>query len=185
MTPQKQGVFPVILAEKDIHIALANTQKADAAFGPNYQLGVTYAQRDDSGNFDGTDFASVQLGVSVPLWAGSNQEPKLRAAQAGVKRAEALYRDAQNQWTQKLAVLRAQIHETEATEKALDLKARAIQSQIYSLRSAYESNGRLDQLIAAKRSRLGLQVQITQLKARYVKQISTYNAYFTPKEGYQ
>jgi outer membrane protein TolC len=176
--PNTESVYPVLLAEKDVQVARANVEGAESAFNPNYQVGLSYAQRENSGNFDGGDFVSAQLGVSIPLWASWSQAPKLRSAQAGVSRAQALLGDIESQWRQKLATQFAKVRETEATQKALREKEKSIETQISSLRSAYESDGRLDILIAAKRSLLGLQIQLVELEARYVGQVSSYNAFF-------
>ncbi len=176
--PNTQPIYPVLLAEKDVHVARANVEGAESAFGPNYQVGVTYAQRDNSGNFDGGDFVSAQVGISIPLWASRNQAPKLRSAQAGVSRAQAMLADTESQWKQQLATQFAKIKETQATQRALAEKEKSIQTQITSLRGSYESDGRLDMLIAAKRSLLGLKLQLAELDARYVQQVSGYNAVF-------
>lgn len=176
--PNTQPIYPVLLAEKDVHVARANVEGAESAFGPNYQVGLTYAQRDNSGNFDGGDFVSAQVGISIPLWASRNQAPKLRSAQAGVSRAQAMLADTESQWKQQLATQFAKIKETQATQRALEEKEKSIQTQITSLRGSYESDGRLDMLIAAKRSLLGLKLQLAELDARYVQQVSGYNAVF-------
>ena len=176
--PNTQPIYPVLLAEKDVHVARANAEGAESAFGPNYQVGVTYAQRDNSGNFDGGDMVSAQVGISIPLWASRNQAPKLRSAQAGVSRAQAMLADIKSQWKQQLATQFAKIKETQATQRALAEKEKSIQTQITSLRGSYESDGRLDMLIAAKRSLLGLKLQLAELDARYVQQVSGYNAVF-------
>ncbi len=176
--PNVHPVYPVLLAEKDVQIARADMDGAESAFGPNYQVGVTYAQRDNSGNFDGGDFVSAQVGISIPLWAGRNQAPKLRAARAGVHRARAMFADTKSQWQQQLATQFARIRETQAMQRALSEKEKSIQTQITSLRGAYEADGRLDMLIAAKRSLLGLKMQLADLDARYVQQVSSYNAVF-------
>ena len=176
--PNTHTVYPVVLAERDVRVARANEEGAELAFGPNYQIGVTYAQRENSGNFDGGDFASAQFGISIPLWSRANQQPKLRSAQAGVSRAQAMLADTRLQWEQQLATQFARIKETQATQHALHSKQKAIEMQIASLRGAYEADGRLDILIAAKRSLLGLKLQQAELKARYTQQASQYNAYF-------
>jgi outer membrane protein TolC len=180
--PNAQGVYPVLLSEKDVLVARSNVSGAESAFKPSYQMGATFAQRDNSGNFDGGDFVSAQVGISIPLWAWKNQSPKLRSAQAGVNRAEAQLMDTESQWRQQLATQFAKIKETQATQKALREKEKSIQTQITSLRGSYESGGRLDMLIAAKRSLLGLKLQLADLKARYVQQVSGYNAFFQKTE---
>lgn len=180
--PNALRVFPVKLAEKDVYVAQTNVSGAESAFGPNYQLGATYAQRDNSGNFDGGDFASVQFGISIPLWSKWNQQPKLRSAQAGVNRAKAMLADVRSRTHQQLTTQYAKIKETEATQKALHEKQHAINTQINSLRAAYTHEGRLDKLIAAKRSLLKLRLQLAALEARYVRQINQFNSLFEPAE---
>lgn len=176
--PNTNAVYPVLMAEKDVQVARASVEGAKSAFKPNYQVGMTYSQRDDTRSFDGGDFVSAQIGISIPLWASSNQAPKLRSANASVSRAQAILADTESRWQQQLATQFAKIKETKATQKALHEKEKSIQTQISSLRGAYESDGKLDMLIAAKRSLLGLKLQLAELDARYVKQVSNYNAVF-------
>lgn len=180
--PNALRVFPVQLAQKDVYVAQANVSGAESAFGPNYQLGATYAQRDNSGSFDGGDFASVQFGISIPLWSKWNQQPKLRSAQAGVSRAKAMLANVRSRTHQQLTTQYAKIKETEATQKALHEKQHAIDTQISSLRSAYTNDGRLDKLIAAKRSLLKLRLQLATLEAQYVRQVNQFNSLFEPAE---
>ncbi|MDD9911617.1 MAG: TolC family protein [Alphaproteobacteria bacterium] len=180
--PNVLRIFSVQLAEKDVHVAQANVSSAESAFGPNYQLGATYAQRDNSGSFDGGDFASVQFGISIPLWSKWNQQPKLRSAQAGVSRAKAMLADVRSRTHQQLTTQYAKIKETEATQKALHEKQHAIDTQINSLRAAYTHDGRLDKLIAAKRSLLKLRLQLAALEAQYVRQVNQFNSLFEPAE---
>lgn len=180
--PNAFNIYPIKLAEKDVHIAKANVTGAESAFKPSYQVGATYAQRDNSGSFDGGDFVSAQVGLSIPLWSKQSQAPKLRSAQAGVRRSEALLADITSLTQQQLSTQLAKIKETKATQKALSEKQQAIQTQISSSRSAYTNDGRLDKLIAAKRSLLKLKIQLAELSSRYVAQVSTFNSIFEQSE---
>jgi cobalt-zinc-cadmium efflux system outer membrane protein len=177
--PNSGEIFPVKLAQADVQVAQAEVQGAKSAFYPNYQLGITYAQRDNTGAFDGGDFISAQVGVSVPLWASKNQAPKLRSAKAKLKQAEAQLLDVELLWQQKIKTQTAQIKEIEQTLKVFMAKENAIRTQISSLKNAYAADGRLDVLISAKRSLLQLKVQVAQLKARYVAQVSQFNSIFS------
>lgn len=175
--------YPVLMARKDIVAAQAGVDKAKSAFMPDYQVGLTYTQRDNSGAFDGGDFVSVKVGVSIPLWSHRNQAPKLRAAKAGMYQAKAQLDDVQRLWRQRLTALRAKVRESQATQVALQAKLKAIETRTQTLQTAYEADGRLDISIAAERSGLEVARQLAAVQARKISQIANFNSYFRKGES--
>ena len=86
-----------MIAAEDIDIAKKDVGIADAAFLPNFGVNAVYKQREDgeNGTFAGDDWFSVQAQVSIPLWASSNQKPKLKAAKDRQRSAMFAYDDVQ------------------------------------------------------------------------------------------
>ena len=120
--PSDIPLYMVLMAEKNVQVARANQRGAKSAFSPSYKMGLTYAQRENSGNFDGGDFVSAKVGFTLPIWAKNSQKPKLSAASAAVKQAEAQLRDTQSVWQKKMQTMRAYIKQTVLTKEALERK---------------------------------------------------------------
>lgn len=79
---QANAFHAVRVAQDAVEIANARIDKAEADFRPDWGAQATYQQRENGANFDGDDWFSLGISVSVPLWSGRKQEPRLRAAQA-------------------------------------------------------------------------------------------------------
>jgi cobalt-zinc-cadmium efflux system outer membrane protein len=185
--PSDIPLYMVLMAEKNIQVARANQRGAKSAFSPSYEVGLAYAQRENSGNFDGGDFVSAKVGFTVPIWAKKSQKPKMRAASAAVKQAEAQLRDTQRIWQKKMQTMNAYIKRTILTKKALERKKSSIQTQVLSLQSAYESGGELHRLLAAKRNLIALKMELAELEAEYISRVSQYQSAFQkmPQQAYQ
>ncbi|MGB3456712.1 MAG: TolC family protein [Litorimonas sp.] len=70
----------VQVAQESVEIADARIDRAEAAFKADWGAQATYQQRENGANFDGDDWVSFGVTLSVPLWSGRKQEPRLRAA---------------------------------------------------------------------------------------------------------
>lgn len=77
---------------------------------PDFTVGLGYGQRPQ---FD--DMATIEVGISVPLWAGTKQLPKRREMQAVQSMEEARELDLHNETFARLSELRA------AAERAREL----------------------------------------------------------------
>lgn len=77
---QANAFHTVRIAQESVEVADARIDRAEAAFKPDWGAQATYQQRENGANFDGDDWVSFGVTLSVPLWSGRKQEPRLRAA---------------------------------------------------------------------------------------------------------
>ena len=175
---QLDGVFPVQLAAQDVAAARADVAVARAAYWPSYKIGMTYSQRSNSGSFDGGDWVSAKVGVSVPLWAAGSQSPRLEAAKARLAAAKSRLADARRTWLHTLTALRARITQAQTTEQALAAKLKAMKARSEALMNAYTSGGSLSQSLTVERRALMVSYQLAQVRSDKISLVADYNSYF-------
>lgn len=79
-----EKTYPVRIAAQDIEMARKDVNLRESEFNPNFEVQASY------GRMNGGDNAGmVMIGMSIPLWAAQNQQPKLFGAKSGVRAAEA------------------------------------------------------------------------------------------------
>lgn len=94
---------PAIRAARERSLAAeAGYRAARRAVYPDFTVGLGYGQRPEF-----VDMASIQVGFSVPLWAGSKQLPKRREMQAVQSMEEARELDLHYETFARLSELRA------------------------------------------------------------------------------
>lgn len=94
---------PAIRAARERTLAAeAGYRAARRDLYPDFTVGIGYGQRPQ---FD--DMATIELGISVPLWAGSRQLPKRREMQAMQSMEAARALDLHNETFARLSELRA------------------------------------------------------------------------------
>ncbi|WOI52184.1 TolC family protein [Parvularcula sp. LCG005] len=179
IAPRKWGgeanaFHAVRLADAGIDIAEAGTMRAEAAYRPNWGVGVTYQQREAGSGlpgetFRGDDWFSAQISFTVPLWKRNNQDPKLRAAKAREAGARsdlaATARTAQAAW-QRLDAARIA---AEDSVRLLDVKVAGLDEQARAARSNYEAGyGAYSAVIDAELAALELRSQLAAERARVI-----------------
>ncbi|MCU7844089.1 MAG: TolC family protein [Candidatus Thiodiazotropha sp. (ex Monitilora ramsayi)] len=70
-------------------VARAKVKERESAFSPDLAFGAAWQQREAGETFDGDDWFTLKFTASVPLWSGTNQTPKLQAAEANVTKVMA------------------------------------------------------------------------------------------------
>lgn len=94
---------PAIRAARErVLAAEAGYRAARRALYPDFTVTLGYGQRPQF-----ADMATIQVGISVPLWAGSKQLPKRREMQAVQSMEEARELDLHNETFAQLSELRA------------------------------------------------------------------------------
>ncbi|MDH3297497.1 MAG: TolC family protein [Gemmatimonadota bacterium] len=94
---------PAIMAARERALAAeADYRAARRAVYPDFNLALGYGQRPQ---FD--DLATLQVGITVPVWAGSSQLPKRREMEAMRSMEEARELNLHNETFARLAELRA------------------------------------------------------------------------------
>jgi outer membrane protein TolC len=120
---------PAIQAARERALAAeAGYRAAKRDAYPDFTLAVGYGQRPE---FE--DLATIQVGISLPLWSGSKQQPRIREMQAFQSTEEARELDLHNETFARLSELRA------AAERARELSELYRTSIIPQARAAVES----------------------------------------------
>lgn len=138
-----ENLYPVRIAKEDVSVKRKSVDEADAAFGPNYGIQTAYMQRDSVGGNNLSDTFSVKASISIPLWASSNQKPKLRAAEAAERSAKSTYEDTKRQWLSRMNVLQNELDILLKNVAVLEKKKAALNELIASNERHFES-GELD-----------------------------------------
>jgi outer membrane protein TolC len=176
-SPDTADFHAVRIAAAGIDVATYAVEGAEAAWDPNWGFQLTYQQRESGANFDGADWVSAGVTFSVPLWASSSQQPRLRAAQAQHSSAEmnhqAVVRSARAQFDAGRAALQA----ANESIKVLNNKTLAVEDEIQSQLSLYESGaGDYAPIIYGQLAALKLQGEIAVEQARAAATAARLNA---------
>lgn len=123
-------------AQRKLEVARSQVKEKKAALSPDYAFGMAWQQRESGANFDGQDWLTFKFTVSIPLWADSNQRPRLIAAEEAMTGATA-ERD------HRLREARGKYDDAMADYRTSDKLLRALTRR----------SGRLSELEAANRRR--------------------------------
>lgn len=188
-------LYPILIAAQDIDIAKKGVGIADAAFLPNFGISAVYKQREDGANdaFEGDDWFSIQAKVTFPLWASSNQKPKLKAAKDLERSAVFAYEDLRGQWVAQMMGLQSRRDAATKNVKVLQDKDYAMKSKIAAAQRNYEAGTEdLDRILLAKIDRLNIQMKLAKMKAMHISMAAEFNSNImadievdTPKEEVQ
>lgn len=136
--------YGVRVADAAVGVQDAEVQKAQADFKPDWGFNFTYQQRESGqgaprSNFDGDDWISGGVSVTVPLWSQKRQEPNLRAAKsdksAAMARRMAVARQLISDWERLKARRDVAVENITIIEK----KIMAFEDQIASKLVNYEA----------------------------------------------
>lgn len=172
------ALYPVRIAAENVHVAAKDVDVADAAFDPTYGVQALYKQRESGAGFSGDDWLSVQATVSIPLWATSNQKPKLRAAQAGKRSAKYAYEDVRREWVGRMAALKAERNVTLDNIALLQEKASALQEKTEAAERDYESGSTsLESVLETQIDALTIAAQLAEQRSRHVRLSAQFNSH--------
>ncbi|MCY4610246.1 MAG: TolC family protein [Gammaproteobacteria bacterium] len=175
-------LYPVRIAAEDVQVATKDVDVADAAFGPTYGVQAIYKQRESGRGFSGDDWLSVQATVSIPLWATSNQKPKLRAAQAERRSAKYAYEDVRREWVGRMATLRAERDVALDNIALLQEKASALQEKTEAAERDYESgNTSLESVLETQIDALTIAAQLAEQKSRHIRLSAQFNSHIVER----
>lgn len=170
----------VRVAEAEIAVAEAGVEKARAAWKPDWELSVSWQQRDSGGTearFPGDDWVSAAVAFSVPLWASRSQAPALRAARAQRESAVSRRAAAARGAAARYSALNAKRRAAEAAIEALNAKITAVREQVAAQRTKYESGtGDYSPIIDGKLAELILRVRIAREQARRDSAVARLNS---------
>lgn len=171
-------LYPVRIASEDINVASKDVDAADAAFGPNYSIQAIYKQREDGPNFSGDDWFSIQATISIPLWYGSSQKPKLRAARAGKRSAEFAYDDTRREWIKRMSVLKSERDIALDNIELLKEKRASLKQVVEAANRNYESgNAPLETVLDAQIDELAIESQLATMRSRHTRLSAQFNSH--------
>ena len=173
-----EKTYPVQVAAQDIEMAHKDVDLRESEFNPNFEVQASY------GRMNGGDNAgTIMVGMSIPLWAVQNQQPKLSGAKSNVRAAESDQENIKRQTLQKLTHLEAQI---DASDRKIDLLKHK-ESLLNASRGAqtreYEA-GKSDFSIPLKtrRDMVSVRYQLAAEQAKRTALIADFNHYFIEGE---
>jgi len=158
------------LALADQRLAARGVERAEAAWHPDWSAELTYQHRqsgmsDNGVAFDGDDWISAKVSLTIPLWASASQSPTLRAAQAEALSADFEVADALRTALARYESLGARHAAALQNEIALKSQRDAIEEQFESQLSAFEAGGgSFAELVDAEIAMLRLEAAILQAR---------------------
>ena len=177
-------LYAVLIAAEDIDIAKKDVGIADAAFLPNFGVNAIYKQREDgeNGSYAGDDWFSVQAQVTIPLWASSNQKPKLKAAKDRQRSAMFAYDDVSRMWVKQMTAIESARDAAAKNVVVLQDKDHAMKGKIDAAQRNYEAGTEdLDRVLLAKIDRQNIQAQLAQVKAAHLSKAAEFNSNIAPE----
>ncbi|MEL7322553.1 MAG: TolC family protein [Pseudomonadota bacterium] len=167
----------VRVADAGLRVADYSIDGAEAAWRPNWGAQLTYQQRESGANFAGDDWVSGMVTFTVPLWAESSQEPRLRAARADRASAEMRYQAAARSAAARYAAEAAAWRAAEDNIAVLKRNIAAVDDEIASQLIIYESGvGDYAPIIDGELAILKLRADIAAEEARRAAAIARMNA---------
>lgn len=179
-TGNTDNLYPVLLARQATHLAEERIKVADAEFKPDFGLAATYKNREDGedDSFDGDDWFSLQLRVTIPLWTSSNQKPKLASAQSRKRSALNNYLDIERSWQMQMTSIESKKETSLKNIATLKQKEMALKQSIEALQSTYGSGQTsLEPSLLAELSQLSLISRIAKEEEIYIRNLQEANAH--------
>ena len=179
-TSAADAFHAVRVAQAEIAVSDAEVARAQAAWGPDWSLQLTYQQRNRGAAetpFAGDDWVSAAVTFTVPLWGRRSQAPALRAAKARRESAHSLSVAAARAAAARLSALTATFQASEAAIAALEVKIAAIGEQVDAQRTKYESGvGDYSPVIDGELAELVIRARISDEQARRDRAVAQLNA---------
>lgn len=97
--------------EKAREKALLAKKLAEKEFYPDFDLSVSYGQRDDGAAGARPDLFSTAVTINIPLWYRNKENRKVTEEAANVRRAEELYNAMVNEMRLQLSILTSDIRQ--------------------------------------------------------------------------
>lgn len=173
-----ENTYPVEVAAQDIEMARKDVDLRESEFNPNFEVQASY------GRMNGGDNAgTIMVGMSIPLWAAQNQQPKLSGAKSSVRAAEADQENIKRQTLQKLTHLEAQIDASERKIELLNHKDSLLNASRGAQTREYEA-GKSDfsMPLKTRRDMVSVRYQLVTERAKRTALIADFNHYFIEGE---
>lgn len=173
-----ENTYPVEVALQDIEMARKDVDLRETEFNPNFEVQASY------GRMNGGDNAgTIMVGMSIPLWAAQNQQPKLSGAKSSMRAAEADQENIKRQTLQKLTHLEAQIDASDRKIKLLKHRESLLNASRGAQTREYKA-GKSDFSMPLKtqRNMVSVRYQLVAEQAKRTALIADFNHYFIEGE---
>jgi len=170
--------YPVQVAAQDIEMARKDVDLRESEFNPNFEVQASY------GRMNGGDNAgTIMVGMSIPLWAAQNQQPKLSGAKSSVRAAEADQENTKRQTLQKLTHLESQIDASDRKIELLKHKESLLNASRGAQAREYEAGkSDLSMPLKTRRDMVSVRYQLAAERAKRTTLIADFNHYFLEGE---
>ncbi|GAB6041283.1 TolC family protein [Endothiovibrio diazotrophicus] len=172
-----EGAFAPLIAERERTLARNGVARRVADLSPDYAVGFAWQQRESGRGFDGEDWFTVKLTVSVPLWAENNQRPKLAAAEVALERATAHWEQRLRETRREYDTARADYETAAALLTELKHRAARLEDLEAANRRRYEAgDGSLEAVIRPAMQHAELELERATQRARRTVAAARINA---------
>lgn len=176
------SLYPVRIALGDLQIEEAKVRAADKNLMPDFGITASYKLREDGENdsFDGEDWFSLQVKLSIPLWASSKQLPQIDAARQSRKSVQLQHRDVVRIWQNKIARLQSLKKASSLNLETMKKKEQTLVAQIAAMDRTYSTGQTsLEPVLKTELERLSLLSKIAVEKQRHRALIEEFNTHIT------
>lgn len=170
--------YPVTIAAQDIMMANKDVDLRESEFGPNFEVQANYGRWNN-----GDNAGTVMVGVSIPLWSGDSQKPKLAGAKAAVSAAESDREMIKRQTIEKLDHLKAKVDASTQKIALLKRKESFLSTSSGAQAREYEA-GKADLTMPLKtrRDMLSVRYQLAAEQANHTALVADFNHYIIQGE---
>lgn len=166
--------YPVQIGMQNIEMARKDVALRESAFNPDFEVQANYSRMDG-----GDNAGTVMVGVSIPLWAARNQQPKLSGAKSELFAVETDQENIKRQVFQNLSHLQAQIKASETRIDLLERKESLLKASGRAQTREYESGkGDFMTPLQTQRDLLSVRYQRAAEQAKHTAFIADFNHYF-------
>ncbi len=163
MSDEPLRFHAVALAEAQARAAEAGVEIRERDFDLGYEVSVSYFQRESGAMFEGDDWVSARVGVSIPLWSRWNQQPALEAARRDADAAALRTADARRNALDEYRAATAAFASALRSRSALEGRIEALQALAAAAQREYETGyGDLRPVLEARASALEVEIRMLQ-----------------------
>ncbi|WP_306015457.1 TolC family protein [Oceanicaulis sp. MMSF_3324] len=165
MSDEPLRFHAVALAEAQARAAEAGVEIRERDFDLGYEVSVSYFQRESGAMFEGDDWVSARVGVSIPLWSRWNQQPALEAARRDADAAALRTADARRNALDEYRAATAAFASALRSRTALEDRIAALEALSDAAQREYEAgSGDLRPVLEARANALEVRVRVLQLQ---------------------
>ncbi len=178
---EPENTYMVAIADADVAIATKDKTIREAEFGPNFEIRASAGRMGD-----GSEGGSLMLGMSIPIWAAENQEPKLRAAKAGISAAELGSDVAKRDVIEMLSHKTKQITTSEEKIKLLNRKETLLKETSDAALREYEAGKTsFSDVLNIRKDMFSIQSQAIAEQANHIALIADFNRFIMKENRHE